>query len=222
MITKEQLAKSIEHTLLKPDATKDSIIQLCEEAKNYNFWSVCVNPTYISLASDILRGTNVKVCGVIGFPFGANVPDVKALEAERAILDGANEIDMVVNIGALKSHDYDLVKKDISKVVEHARACQKDIIIKVIIETGLLTEDEKVLACNLVKDAGANFVKTSTGFNTSGATIHDVRLIKNSVGTNLGVKASGGIKTFHEAIKLIKAGANRIGTSSGVDIIEER
>lgn len=222
MITKEQLAKVIEHTLLKPDTTKDSIIQLCVEAKKYNFWSVCVNPTYISLASDILKGTNIKVCSVIGFPFGANTPDVKALEAERAIIDGANEIDMVMNIGAFKSHDYELVKKDILKVVERARTLQKDIIVKVIIEAGLLTEDEKVLACKLIKDAGANFVKTSTGFNTTGATVRDVKLLKNSVGINLGIKASGGIRTFHEVIKLIEAGADRIGTSSGVAIIGEK
>lgn len=222
MITKEQLAKLIEHTLLRPDATKDSIIQLCEEAKNYNFWSVCVNPTYISLASNILRGTDVKVCGVIGFPFGASIPDVKALEAERAIIDGASEIDMVINIGALKSYNYELVKKDIAKVVERTNKYQKDIIVKVIIETGLLTEAEKVTACKLVKDAGANFVKTSTGFNTSGATVHDIKLLKNSIGTNLGIKASGGIKTFNDAIKLIKAGADRIGTSSGVEIIGEK
>ena len=222
MITKEQLAKVIEHTLLKPDTTKDSIIQLCVEAKKYNFWSVCVNPTYISLASDILKETNIKVCSVIGFPFGANTPDVKSLEAERAIIDGANEIDMVMNIGAFKSHDYELVKKDILKVVERARTLQKDIFVKVIIETGLLTEGEKVLACKLIKDAGANFVKTSTGFNTTGATVRDVKLLKNSVGINLGIKASGGIRTFHEVIKLIEAGADRIGTSSGVAIIGEK
>lgn len=222
MITKEQLAKVIEHTLLKPDTTKDSIIQLCVEAKKYNFWSVCVNPTYISLASDILKETNIKVCSVIGFPFGANTPDVKSLEAERAIIDGANEIDMVMNIGAFKSHDYELVKKDILKVVERARTLQKDIFVKVIIETGLLTEGEKVLACKLIKDAGANFVKTSTGFNTTGATVRDVKLLKNSVGINLGIKASGGIRTFHEAIKLIEAGADRIGTSSGVAIIGKK
>jgi len=222
MITKEQLAKLIDHTLLKPDTTKESIVKLCEEAKKYNFWSVCVNPAYISLASDILRGTNIKICSVIGFPFGANTSEVKALEAERAITDGANEIDIVINIGALKSHEFDLVEEDISKVVEHVRVFQKNLIIKVIIETGLLTEDEKLIACNIVKNVGADFVKTSTGFNATGATIHDVKLLKNCIGTDLGVKASGGIKTFEKAIKLIKAGADRIGTSSGVDIIGGR
>jgi len=222
MITKEQLAKLIDHTLLKPDITKGAVIQLCEEAKKYGFWAVCVNPTYISLATDVLRGTDVKVCSVIGFPLGANTPEVKALEAERAVNDGASEIDMVINIGALKSHDYILVKRDILKVVERARARQKDTIVKVIIETGLLTEDEKVLACKLVKDAGADFVKTSTGFNASGATVHDVELLKNIIGPNLGVKASGGIRTYHEAIKLIEAGADRIGTSSGVEIIGKK
>jgi len=220
MITKEQLAKLIDHTLLKPDATKDDIKRLCEEAKKYGFWSVCVNPTYVSLATDILGETDVKVCSVVGFPLGANTPEVKALEAERAVNDGASEIDMVMNIGALKSRDYELVKEDIRKVVERAQA-RKNTVVKVIIEAGLLTEDEKVLACRLVKESGADFVKTSTGFNAPGATVHDVKLMRSVVGSDFGVKASGGIRTYRDAAKLVEAGANRIGTSSGVAIIEE-
>ena len=221
MVTKKQLAKLIDHTLLKPDTTKDDIIRLCEEAKKYGFWSVCVNPAYVSLAAEILTGTDVRVCSVVGFPLGANVSEVKEIEAEKAVSNGASEIDMVMNIGALKSHNYELVKRDIRKVVEHARAIRKNIVIKVIIETGLLTEDEKVLACRFVKDEGADFVKTSTGFSSSGATIHDVKLLRNTVGPNFGVKASGGIRTYHYAIELVEAGANRIGTGSGVVIIEE-
>ena len=221
MITKKRLAKLIDHTLLKPNATTNDITCLCKEAKKYGFWSVCVNPTYVSLATEILRGSDVKVCSVVGFPLGANVSEVKAFEAEKAISDGASEIDMVINIGGLKSHDYELVERDIHKVVERAKALRKDTIVKVIIETGLLTEDEKVLACRLVKEAGADFVKTSTGLNSSGATIHDVKLLRKTVGPNFGVKASGGIKTYRNAIELVKAGANRIGTSSGVAIIGE-
>jgi deoxyribose-phosphate aldolase len=221
IVTKEKLAKLIDHTLLKPDATKDDIKRLCEEAKKYGFWSVCVNPTYVPLATDILGETDVKVCSVVGFPLGANTPEVKALEAERAVNDGASEIDMVINIGALKSHDYELVKGDIRKVVERAKA-RRDTVVKVIIEAGLLTEDEKVLACRLVKESGADFVKTSTGFNASGATVHDVKLMRNTVGSNFGLKASGGIRTYRDATKLIEAGANRIGTSSGVAITGEK
>ena len=173
------------------------------------------------MASSILKGTEVKICSVIGFPLGASTPEVKALEAEIAISNGASEIDMVMNIGALKSQDYELVKYDISEVVESARTSQKDIIVKVIIETGLLTKHEKEIACKLVKETGANFVKTSTGLNASGATVYDVELLKKCVGPNIKVKASGGIRTFHEAIKLINVGADRIGTSSGVVIMEQ-
>jgi deoxyribose-phosphate aldolase len=219
MVTKEQLGKLIDHTLLKPDAAKADIKRLCEEAKKYGFWSVCVNPTYVSVATDILGETDVKVCSVVGFPLGANTPEVKALEAEKAIKDGAGEIDMVMNIGALKSRDYELVRRDIREVVERAKA-QKDTIVKVIIETGLLTEDEKVLACRMVKESGADFVKTSTGFNAPGANVHDVKLMRNTVGSDFGVKASGGIRTYSDAKKLIEAGANRIGTSSGIAIIQ--
>ncbi len=220
MITKEQLAKLIDHTLLKPDATKDDINRLCEEAKKYGFWSVCVNPAYVSLATEILAETDVKVCSVVGFPLGANAPEVKALEAERAVNDGASEIDMVINIGALKSRDYELVEEDIRKVVERAKA-RRDTVVKVIIEAGLLTEDEKVLACRLVKESGADFVKTSTGLNAPGATVEDIKLMRSVVGSDFGVKASGGIRTYRDAAKFVEAGANRIGTSSGIAIIEE-
>lgn len=220
MITKRQLAKLIDQTLLKSNATRGDIARLCQEAKEYGFWSVCVNPTYISLATEILRTSDVKVCSVVGFPLGANTSESKAYEAERAVSHGACEIDMVMNIGAFKSGDYDLVKGDICKVVEHAKS-QKDTIVKVIIETGLLTENEKVLACRLVKEAGADFVKTSTGFTTHGATVHDVKLIRRTVGAHFGVKASGGIRTYQKAVKLIQAGATRIGTSSGVAIVGE-
>jgi deoxyribose-phosphate aldolase len=219
MVTKEQLAKLIDYTLLKPDATKDDIKRLCEEAKKYGFWSVCVNPIYVSVATDILGETDVKVCSVVGFPLGANTPEVKALEAEKSINHGASEIDMVMNVGALKSRDYELVKRDIREVVERAKA-QKDTVVKVIIETGLLTEDEKVLACRLVKESGADFVKTSTGFNAPGANVHDVKLMRRAVGSDFGVKASGGIRTYRDAKMLVEAGANRIGTSSGIAIIE--
>ena len=220
MITKEKMASLIDQTLLKPDATKDGIRRLCQEAMNYGFWSVCVNPSYISLAATILRDTEVKICSVVGFPLGANTPEVKALEAEKALRDGANEIDMVINLGALKSGDYELVKRDITYVVKQGIRFQRDTIVKVIIETGLLSDNEKALACQVVKESGANFVKTSTGINTRGATVQDVKFIRKIVGPEFGVKASGGIRTYGEAVKLIEAGANRIGTSSGISIIK--
>jgi len=221
MLTKEQLARLIDHTLLKPSATKDDIRRLCEEAKTYGFWSVCVNPFYVKIAADNLRKSDVRICSVVGFPFGANTTKIKTFEAEKAIDDGADEIDMVMNIGALKSQDYKFVKADIRSVVEHVKA-GKDKIVKVIIETGLLSEDEKVLACRLVRDSGADFVKTSTGFNAPGATANDVKLMRDTVGPNFGLKASGGIRTYQDAVNLIEAGANRIGTSSGIAIIEKR
>jgi len=220
MITREKMASLIDQTLLKPDATKDDIKRLCQEAINYGFWSVCVNPSYISLAARILRDTQVKVCSVVGFPLGANTPEVKAFEAEKAIRDGANEIDMVINLGALKSGDYELVKRDIRDIVKQGVRAQRDTIVKVIIETGFLSDDEKALACEVVKESGANFVKTSTGFNTRGATVQDVRVIRKLVGPEFGVKASGGIRTYRDAVELIEAGANRIGTSSGTSIIK--
>jgi len=221
MITKKELAKFIDHTLLKPDVTEDSIRQLCEEAKEFNFYSVCVNPTYVSLAYSILSNTEVKICSVIGFPLGASTPEVKALEAEIAINNGANEIDMVINIGALKSQNYELVKKDIYEVLRRARSNQKYIVVKVIIESGLLSKYEKERACKLIKESGANFIKTSTGFNAQGATVSDVKLLKKCIGSSIKLKASGGIRSFYDAIKLINAGADRIGTSSGILIMEQ-
>lgn len=221
MITREKMAGLIDHTLLKPDATKDNIMRLCREAINYGFFSVCVNPSYVSLVTSILRDSKVKVCSVVGFPLGASTPDVKAFEAEMVIRDGANEIDMVINLGALKSGDSELVKRDIGNVVKHVNRLQRDTIVKVIIETGLLNNNEVTLACQVVKESGANFVKTSTGINTRGVTVQDVKLIRKLVGPEFGVKASGGIRTYEDAVKLIEAGANRIGTSSGTSIVKD-
>jgi len=220
MITKEKMASLIDHTLLKPDATSNDIRRLCREATKYNLWSVCVNPYYIPLAARILQDTPVKVCSVVGFPLGANTTEVKASEAKKAISDGANEIDMVINIGALKSGDEELVKQDIKSVVKQGILAQRKTIVKVIIETGLLIDKEKVMACQITKESGANFVKTSTGINTRGATVHDVKFIRNIVGPEFGIKASGGIRTYEDAVKLIEAGANRIGTSSGTKIMK--
>ena len=220
MITREKIASLIDQTLLKPDATKDDIRRLCREAMDYGFWSICINPSYIPLAASILQDTEIKICSVVSFPLGANTPEVKAFEAEKALRDGANEIDMVINLGALKSGDYELVKRDIRSVVEQGIRFQRGIIVKVIIETGLLIDSEKALACKVVKESGANFVKTSTGINSRGATVQDVEFIRRLVGPEFGVKASGGIRTYEDAIKLIEAGANRIGTSSGVSIIK--
>jgi len=220
MLNKKKLASFIDHTLLKPDATKDHIRELCEEAMNFGFWSVCVNPSNVSFASNILQESQVKICCVVGFPLGANISEVKAFEAEKAISDGANEIDMVINLGALKNGDFELVKQDIRGIVKKAQDSKTEIIVKAVIETGLLTKQEKVFACKLVKDAGAHFVKTSTGINSSGATVQDIKLLRKSVGRDFGVKASGGIRTYEDAISLIEAGANRLGTSSGSLIIK--
>ena len=211
-----KLNKYIDHTLLKPDASQEQIMNLIEEATEHDFASVCVNPIWVAFAAQALKGTDVKVCTVIGFPLGANTPEVKAFEAEDAIQNGADEIDMVINIGALKSQDYELVEKDIRAVVEAA----KGTLVKVIIETCLLTEDEKVKACQLAQEAGADFVKTSTGFSTGGATVADVTLMRETVGPDMGVKASGGARSYEDALAFIKAGATRIGASSGVAIME--
>ena len=220
MIGKIELACMIDHTLLKPDSTENDIERLCQEAIEYGFWSVCVNPSYVSLASDLVKNTRVNVCSVVAFPFGATALDVKILEAKKAIQDGANEIDMVINIGALRSGKYGTIKNEIEKVVEEGKK-QGNKTIKVIIETGLLTKKEKILACQFVKESRADFIKTSTGFNASGATVSDVTLLRKIVGPDFGVKASGGIRTLNDTIKLIEAGANRIGTSSGVAILNE-
>lgn len=211
-----KLNKYIDHTLLKPDASQEQIETLIEEAKKYDFASVCVNPTWVNFAAQALKATDVKVCTVIGFPLGANTPELKAFETSDAIQNGANEVDMVINIGALKSRNFDLVERDIRAVVEAA----KGTLVKVIIETCLLTDDEKVRACQLAQKAGADFVKTSTGFSTGGATVADVALMRKTVGPDMGVKASGGARSYEDALAFIKAGATRIGASSGVAIME--
>jgi len=211
-----KLNKYIDHTLLKADASQEQIETLIEEAKKYDFASVCVNPTWVNFAAQALKATDVKVCTVIGFPLGANTPELKAFETSDAIQNGANEIDMVINIGALKSRNFDLVERDIRAVVEAA----KGTLVKVIIETCLLTDDEKVKACQIAQKAGADFVKTSTGFSTGGATVADVALMRKTVGPDMGVKASGGARSYEDALAFIKAGATRIGASSGVAIME--
>lgn len=215
-ITKRQIAKMIDSTLLKPDATAEDIKKLCNDAKKYNFASVCVNPCFVSLASDLLISVETKVCTVIGFPFGTATVESKVFEAKDAVRNGADEIDMVINIGALKDKKYEIVKKEIKNVVDEVGK----VVVKVIIETCYLTDEEKIKACEIAKEAGAHFVKTSTGFGPKGATVEDVALIRKTVGPNMGVKASGGIRTIDDAVKMINAGANRIGTSNAVEIVE--
>jgi deoxyribose-phosphate aldolase len=212
------IASMIDHTLLKPDATADQIAQLCYEARKYKFASVCINPTHVKLCAKLLQGTQVKVCTVIGFPLGASAPEVKAFEAQTALKDGATEIDMVINIGALKAGDLTLVARDIHEVVLVGHTA--GAIVKVIIETSLLTDEEKVTACLLSKEAGADFVKTSTGFSGGGATVADVNLMRRVVGPEMGVKASGGVRDFEDARNMVKAGATRLGASAGVKIIQ--
>lgn len=212
----QNIANMIDHTLLKADATKEQIIKLVEEAKEYSFASVCVNPTWVKTAAEGLKDTpNVKVCTVIGFPLGATTSETKAFETKNAIENGATEIDMVINIGALKDKQNDFVEQDIKAVVDSAKG---KAIVKVIIETSLLTDEEKKRACELSVKAGAHFVKTSTGFSTGGATVQDIRLMRETVGPDLGVKASGGVRSREDALALIEAGATRIGASSGVAI----
>jgi deoxyribose-phosphate aldolase len=216
--TDKSLAHTIDHTLLKPDATQDQIAQLCFEARKHGFASVCVNPAHVKLCADLLKGSGVPVCTVIGFPLGATPTDVKVFEAHQAIREGASELDMVINVGALKSRDYELVRGDIAAL---ARACHAgNAILKVIIEAAFLTDEEKVIACQLAKVAGADFVKTSTGFGPSGATPEDVALMRRVVGPSMGVKAAGGIRTYSDAQKMIAAGASRIGASASVKIIQ--
>jgi deoxyribose-phosphate aldolase len=211
------VAGMIDHTLLKPDATPDQVAQLCYEARKYSFASVCVNPSYVKLCADLLKGSSVKVCTVIGFPLGASAPDVKIFETETALREGAGEIDMVINIGALKGRDYTLVARDIAGVVRVAHAA--GALVKVIIETALLNEEEKITACLLAKEAGADYVKTSTGFSGGGATVADIALMRRVVGPEMGVKASGGVKDYADAKSLVDAGATRIGASAGVKIV---
>ena len=212
------LNKFIDHTLLKPDATKEEIENLCNEAKEYDFYSVCVNSTWVPFAKSLLEGTDVKIAAVTGFPLGAMITEAKAYETEVAAREGASEIDMVINIGALKSKDYETVETDIAEVVK--AAAKYNAIVKVILETGLLTNDEIVEACKLSERAGAHFVKTSTGFGHGGAEIENVKLMRESVSEKVDVKASGGIRDKETALKMIEAGAGRIGTSSGIKIVE--
>jgi deoxyribose-phosphate aldolase len=213
----ENIAGYIDHTMLKPEATTGDISHLCDEARLYNFASVCVNPSFVELCRKLLQGTEVKVCTVIGFPLGATSTYVKKCEAVRSITDGAREIDMVMHIGMLKSNEYKYVETDIAAVAQATH--HMNVILKVILETTLLTEEEKIKACELCKDAGADFVKTSTGFSMGGATVDDIRLMRKVVGPEMGVKASGGIRTRRDAEAMILAGATRIGTSSGVQIV---
>jgi len=214
--TPMDLAPYIDHTLLKPDAKQSQIDQLCQEAIQYHFCSVCIQPYWVSYCAKKLRGTGVKVCTVVGFPLGANDSRSKAYETRQAIEDGAHEIDMVINIGALKSGNIKMVEDDLRAI---KRACRQTTVTKAIIETFLLTDDEKVIACQLAKKVGYDFVKTSTGFAGGGATVHDVALMRRTVGPKMGIKAAGGIHNFEEAKAMIAAGATRIGTSSGVKIV---
>ena len=207
--------KLIDHTLLKQDATPEQIVKLCDEAKQYDFMSVCVNPAYVPLAASCLKGSDVKVCTVIGFPLGMNLTKTKIQEAELCIAQGAQEIDMVINVGMLKAGHDDYVKEEIKLLKEVAGK----LVLKVIIETCLLTDEEKVRVCRLAKEAGADFVKTSTGFSTGGANPHDVKLMRETVGPDMGVKASGGVRTHEDLIAMVEAGASRIGTSNGTKII---
>ncbi|MDG4525159.1 deoxyribose-phosphate aldolase [Streptococcus suis] len=210
-----KLNKYIDHTILKPETTQEQVEKILSEAKEYDFASVCVNPTWVSLAAESLKDSDVKVCTVIGFPLGASTSAVKAFETKDAIANGADEIDMVINVGALKAGNDALVLDDIKAVVD----ASGDKLVKVIIEACLLTDDEKVRACQLSKEAGADYVKTSTGFSTGGATVADVALMRKTVGPDMGVKASGGARSYEDAIAFIEAGASRIGASSGVAIM---
>ena len=212
------IAKYIDHTILKPESTVEDVKKLCKEAKEYNFASVCVNSCYTKLVSTELRGSDVKTCVVVGFPLGAMTKEAKAFETSDAIKNGANEIDMVINVGALKGKNYDLVKEEIEAVVNAAKG---KAIVKVIIEACLLTDEEKVKACEISKEAKADFVKTSTGFSSGGATKEDIALMRKTVGPDLGVKASGGIRDYKTAMDMINAGASRIGASAGIAIVSE-
>lgn len=215
----QKIAGVIDHTILKPEATSAQIRQLCEEALHFGFASACMNPFYVPLAAELIRGSAVKVCTVAGFPLGATTTDAKVFEAQEAIQHGAQEIDMVMNVGALKSGDDEAVEEDIRRVTD---ACHRGkAICKVILENCLLTREEKIRACQIAMRAGADYVKTSTGFNSGGATVEDVELMRTTVGPKMGVKASGGIRTYEDVLKMVAAGATRIGTSSGVKIVEQ-
>lgn len=212
-----ELNRMIDHTLLKPEATREQIKKLCEEALEYHFKSVCVNPFWVNYASEILKGSDVEVCTVIGFPLGANTTTLKAFETKEAVENGADEIDMVINIGLLKAEEYDLFEKDIKAVVDAAQGK----LVKVILETCLLSDEEIIKASELSMNAGADYVKTSTGFNSEGATVHAVKLMRQTVGDKLGVKASGGIRDLKKSMDMIENGASRLGVSAGIAIIRE-
>ena len=211
------LARHIDHTLLKPDAVEAELVKLCEEAREHKFFSVCINPCNIEKAKELLQGTDTKICTVVGFPLGQMTTEAKSFETNEAILLGAEEVDMVINVGKLKDKDYDYVLEDIRAVVLAA----KGVLTKVIIETCLLTDEEKVKACELAKDAGADYVKTSTGFSKGGATKEDIALMRKTVGPEMGVKASGGIRTLEDAMGMIENGATRLGLSASVSIVNE-
>ena len=215
--TPAEMAKFIDHTLLKPQASLEDIRKVCDEAKEFNTASVCVNPSYIKFVAEQLADSDVTPCCVIGFPLGATTPNAKAFEAAEAVANGAREVDMVINIGAVKSGDWALVERDIAAVVT---AVDGEALVKVIIECCLLTDEEKVLACQAAKRVGADFVKTSTGFSTGGATVADVKLMRETVGPEMGVKASGGVRSYEDAVAMIEAGANRLGASSGKAIVD--
>lgn len=217
-MNKLELAGYIDHTLLKPDAKEGDIIKLCREALEHKFASVCINASNVKLADSFLHGTEVKVCTVVGFPLGATTKETKAFEAAQAIENGADEVDMVINVGALKSGKLEAVEEDIKAVAD---VCRGKALLKVIIETCLLTEEEKVTACKLSQKAGADFVKTSTGFSTGGATVEDIILMRRTIGPDMGVKASGGIRNLESSLKMIEAGATRIGASASISIINE-
>lgn len=212
----KNLSRYIDHTLLKADATENEVIKICNEAKEYDFFSVCINPGFVEIAAKELSESNVAVCTVIGFPLGASTPETKAFETRDAIQKGAAEVDMVINISKLKDKKDEEVLKDIKAVVD---AADKKALVKVIIETCLLTDEEKERACKLAKDAGADFVKTSTGFSTGGATKEDIALMRKTVGTEMGVKASGGVRTYEDAVTMIESGATRIGASASIAIV---
>lgn len=214
-MNKAQIAKMIDHTILKAEATESEIIKLCKEAIHYDFASVCVNPSMVPVAAKELKGTHVKVCTVIGFPLGATTTEVKVFETKDVIEKGATEVDMVINVGKLKERNLEYVKNDIKAVVD---AAKDKALVKVIIETCLLTDEEKVIACELSKEAGADFVKTSTGFSTGGATSHDIALMRKTVGSDMGVKASGGVRTREDAMNMVENGATRIGASASIAI----
>lgn len=216
-MNKQELAKMIDHTILKPEATEAEIMTLCKEAVEYGFASVCINPSMVRKAAEILEGSEVKVCTVIGFPLGATTTEVKAFETEQTIKDGATEVDMVINVGKLKENNLEYVKNDIAAVVNAAKG---KALTKVIIESCLLTDEEKVTVCTIAKEVGADFVKTSTGFSTGGATKEDIKLMRETVGPNIGVKASGGVRSREDALTMIENGATRIGASASIAICE--